>query len=58
MFELLFVMLNGKEVEEYRKAQNQENYIREYMNDNYDKFGNINHSAFYFYLLSKHFFTI
>lgn len=40
MFELLYVILDGPEIELYRKAENKENYIREYMNENYDKFGN------------------
>ncbi|EAR99179.4 hypothetical protein TTHERM_00390190 (macronuclear) [Tetrahymena thermophila SB210] len=37
-YELFFFMLDGPEIQEYRKTESKENYVREYMNTNYEKF--------------------
>ncbi|KAL4460442.1 hypothetical protein ABPG74_000193 [Tetrahymena malaccensis] len=37
-YELFFFMLDGPQIQEYHQAESKENYIREYMNTNYEKF--------------------
>ncbi|KAL4507096.1 hypothetical protein ABPG72_001889 [Tetrahymena utriculariae] len=37
-YELFFFILDGPQIQEYNNAANKENYIREYMNANYEKF--------------------